>query len=84
MVRFPPDLEAYVEQTLASGQFRSRDELVVEAVRLFHELDTKRQRLKSDVQAAIDEADRGLCEPFDIDALIAELNAEFDAKGIPK
>ncbi len=84
MSTLPPDLEAYVEQKIASGQFRSRDELTVEAVRLFRDLEAKRQQLKSDIQAAIDEADRGLCEPLDVEAIKAELNAEFDAKGIPK
>jgi hypothetical protein len=42
------------------------------------------RRLKADIQAALDEADRGLCEPFDLDQIKAELHAEFDAKGIPE
>jgi putative addiction module CopG family antidote len=43
MSTLPPDLEAYVEQKVASGRFRSRDELTVEAVRLFRDLEAKRQ-----------------------------------------
>jgi len=84
MSTLPPDLEAFVEQKISSGQFSSRDELTAEAVRLLRDLEVKRQQLKSDVQAAIDEADQGLCEPLDAEAIKAELNAEFDAKGLPK
>lgn len=84
MATYPPDLEAYVQQKIAAGQFRSREELAIEAVRLYREIEQKRANLKSDVQAAIDEADRGLCEPMDIDAIKAELRAELDSQGRPR
>jgi len=84
MATYPPELEAYVQQKIASGEFNSRDELAVEAVRLYREIEQRRAQLKADVQAAIDEADRGLCEPLDIDAIKAELRAELDSKGRPK
>jgi Arc/MetJ-type ribon-helix-helix transcriptional regulator len=76
MATFPPDIEAYVQQKVASGQFHSRDELAVEAVRVYRALEVKHAQLKSDVQAAIDEADRGLSVPLDIEAIKAELTAE--------
>jgi putative addiction module CopG family antidote len=81
MTVFPPDIEAYVQQKIAAGQFRSRDELAIEAVRLYREIEAKHAQLKSDVQAAIDEADRGLSKPLDIAAIKAELAAEFDDQG---
>ena len=37
MSTFPPDIEAFVQAKLASGQFQSRDELTVEAVRVLRE-----------------------------------------------
>lgn len=78
---FPPDIEAYVQAKLASGQFQSRDELTVEAVRVLRDIEARRAQLKLDVQAAIDEADRGLCGPLDIEAIKAELAAELDPQG---
>ncbi|MEX0978781.1 MAG: hypothetical protein WDZ48_08025 [Pirellulales bacterium] len=84
MATYPPDLEAYVQQKIASGEFQSRDELAAEAVRLYRELEARHAQLKSDVQAAIDEADRGLCEPLDIETIKAELSAELDSHGRPK
>lgn len=84
MTAFPPDIEAYVQEKIAQGQFRSRDELAVEAVRLYREIELKHAHLKTDIQAALDEADRGLCEPLDIEAIQAELIAELDPNGRPK
>lgn len=75
MATFPPDIEAYVQQKIASGQFHSRDELSVEAVRIYRDLEARHAQLESDVQAAIDEADRGLSVPLDIEAIKAELTA---------
>jgi putative addiction module CopG family antidote len=81
MATYPPDLEAYVQQKIASGEFHSRDELAVEAVRLYREVEARHAQLKADIHAAIDEADRGLCKPLDIEAIKAELAAEFDEQG---
>ncbi len=81
MATFPPDLEAYIQQKIATGQFGSREELAAEAMRVYRDLETRRAQLKSDVQAAIDEADQGLAEPLDIDAIKAELAAELTPDG---
>ena len=42
------------------GQFGSREELTIEAVRVYREVVAKYAQLKSDVQAAIDECEAGL------------------------
>jgi Arc/MetJ-type ribon-helix-helix transcriptional regulator len=81
MATFPPDLEADIQQKISTGQFGSRDEMTTEAIRVYRELETRHAQLKSDVQAAIDEADQGLAEPLDIEAIKAELIAEFDVDG---
>jgi putative addiction module CopG family antidote len=84
MATYPPDLEAYVQQKLATGQFGSREELAIEAVRLYKEMEAKHEQLKADIQAAIKEADDGKCEPLDIEAIQAELLEELDTEGRPK
>jgi hypothetical protein len=50
--------------------------LTIEAVRLYREMETRRAQLKADIQEAIDESDRGLSEPLDMEAIEAELEAE--------
>ena len=84
MSTYPPDLAQYIQTKVASGAFRSQDEFAIEAARLYRDLEDRHARLKSDVQAAIDEADRGECEPMDIEAIKAELMAEIDENGQPR
>ena len=58
-VTLPADLTTQVEQELASGQFRSRDELIEQAVRrFFDERERGRQRLDSlrRIGQAVDQA----------------------------
>jgi Arc/MetJ-type ribon-helix-helix transcriptional regulator len=81
MAIFPPDIEVYVQQKIACGEFRSREELAAEAIRVYRDLEVERVQLKSDIQAGIDEADEGLVEPLDTDAIKAELIAELDEDG---
>ncbi len=83
MATYPPDLEQYVAATVASGRFRTRDEFEIEAARLYREIESRHEQLKADVQAAIEEADRGECEPLDIPAIKRELEQEIDSHGRP-
>ncbi len=78
---FPPDLEAYVQQKIAEGCFQSREEFTLTAARAYREKDERQKQLKADIQAAIAEADAGLCEPLDIESLKAEILANMDDRG---
>ena len=80
----PVDLEQYVGGKVASGAFASREEFLVEAVRVYRELDARHELLKADVRAAVDQADRGMSEPLDVEAIKQELAEELDAQGRPK
>jgi putative addiction module CopG family antidote len=84
MLTYPPDIESYVQQTVAKGTFRSRDEFAVEAARLYREIESRREQLKSDIQAAIEEANRGESAPLDIEAIKRELTEELNLNGQPK
>jgi Arc/MetJ-type ribon-helix-helix transcriptional regulator len=78
MLLLPPDLEAYVQEKLANGQFGSREELTIEAMRVYREVEAKHAALKTDIQAAILESDAGLSQPLDIEAIKAEVFREFE------
>jgi putative addiction module CopG family antidote len=84
MLSYPPDLEQYVQAAIASGKFRSRDEFAVEAAKLFREVEGRYQQLKSDVQAALEEANAGKSEPLDIADIKRELANEIDISGRPQ
>lgn len=80
----PADLEHYVEEKVATGAFDSRDAFVVEAVRLYRELDLRCELLKGDIQAALDQSNAGVSAPLDIEAIQRELLEELDEDGKPK
>ena len=48
---------------------------------MYRELEAQYLQLKLDVQAGADEADRGLCEPLDIEAIEAALISELRPDG---
>lgn len=68
-INLPADQEAFVGQLVASGQFRSADEVISESIRLL----VSREKLKDQVQMGIDEADRG--ETVDHDTVFAQLRS---------
>ena len=78
---FPPDIEAYVQQKIAEGRFKSREELTLAADRVYRDMEQRHEQLKADIQAAIAEADAGKSAPLDIAALKAELMDELDENG---
>ena len=73
-----PDIEQYIQQKVASGQFASSEEFALEAMRLYRDLEVRHELLRGDVQAALDEAEKGLSEPLDVDAIKKELIDELD------
>ena len=81
MAGYPPELEAYIEQKVQSGEFSSRDDFQAEAIRLYRELEQRHQALKLDVAAALAESEQGESIPLDLDALKQELINEVDEQG---
>ena len=58
-VTIPEELQQFVEHAIASGKYRSWDEVVSEALRLLREREEKLDRLRSDIQLGIDQLGRG-------------------------
>lgn len=83
MVTYPPDLESYIQAKVSSGEFRSREDFVVEAAKLYRDIEQHRRELKSDIAAALVESSRGESAPLDIEAIKAELIDELDDQGDP-
>jgi putative addiction module CopG family antidote len=84
MISLPPDIEAYVQEKIATGQFHSREEIAVEALRVYREMEQRRAQLKAEIQAALAEVRNGGSAPLDIEAIQAELLEELDDHGRPK
>ncbi len=85
--RFPPDLQPYVDEMLASGRYEHVSELILEAVYLHRDQEWLRQHkyeeLKKAIQIGIDQADRGQVAELDIQGLLRRAR-EIVAKAKPK
>ena len=63
----PVEFEAFVEQAIASGRYRSEEELFADALRLLSERERKWQSLRDDIQAGLDEVEQGHVAPLDVE-----------------
>lgn len=84
MTTYPTDVEQYFQSQVSLGVFPSREAIVIDAVRLHREMQERRARLKADIQIAIDESDRGLGTPLDVEEICRELDEELDDEGRPR
>ena len=81
-VSLPPDLESQVAETVASGRFRSPEEVIRAGLRLLFEAEqTRAARLAqfhADIQVGLDQLDRG--EGIPGDQVFAEITRRLDAR----
>ncbi len=56
---FPPDIQQFVRQELASGNYRSEEELVVEAVRFFRDNNLRLKRLRQGLKTRLERLGHG-------------------------
>ena len=59
----PQDLQQFVQQEIASGRYRSEEDLVCEGLRLLRERERRLQALREDIKPALEQLDRGEGEP---------------------
>lgn len=58
-IAFPDDMEQFVQNAIASGKFRSREELVSAALTMFRNREEKLDRLREDIQIGIEQLEGG-------------------------
>jgi len=85
---FPPDIQQFVRQQISSGNYRSEEELMVEAIRFFRESNIGLQQLKEGLNRRIERLDRD--EGIDLeddealglflDQVEAEVQGELEAE----
>lgn len=78
------DLQTYVQQKVANGEFASAEEFTAEAIRVYRNLESGHEALRREVQRRIAQSDGGQSEPLDIDEIKAELATEVNDDGSPK
>jgi Arc/MetJ-type ribon-helix-helix transcriptional regulator len=80
-VAIPSNLEAFVQQEVATGAVGSEQELVTRALELYREMRQRHAELKAKVDQSLDEAERGEVAPLDIALLKSTLASELSESG---
>lgn len=80
-VTLPPELQAFVEEQVASGAAPDVNAVLAEAVRVLQlkrDEETKRAALKTDIQVGIDQLDagQGVPGPFDARQMLEDLRRQ--------
>lgn len=73
----PPDLQQFIDQSVASGEFETPDACIAAALRAFRELKQRHDDLRADIQHAIEQSNRGESRPLDMSAVKAEARRRF-------
>lgn len=76
----PHELNAYIQQKVAQGDFQNRDEFFIAAATVYRNMEQRHERLKHDIAIALAEAEAGLAEPLDVDSLKRELRELLEGK----
>jgi antitoxin ParD1/3/4 len=67
---FPPDLQPYVDEMIASGAYPDVHSLILDAVYRHRDLELSRRReyeeLKKEIQIGLDQLERGECAELDM------------------
>ncbi len=80
-INLTPQLDSYVAEKVASGDYNNASEVIREALRLLKERDQLRQAKLRDLHAAIDEGiNSGDFEPLDMQEIKREARAEWEAE----
>jgi antitoxin ParD1/3/4 len=83
-VSLTEELEAMVQEKVASGMYNSASEVIRQALRLLNEQDQIRQmrleELRREVAIGIEQIERGQVVPFDAEAIIAEGKARMKGR----
>lgn len=74
---YPPEIEAYVREKLASGRFADESAFATAAFEVYRELEQRHRELKADIQRSLGQAARGEVEVVDTEATLAEARRRF-------
>ena len=66
-VTIPAVFESFVERAVASGSYRSEDEVFANALRLLSERERRWLALRDDIQVGLDDIESGDVAPLDVE-----------------
>ncbi len=78
---FPPELQQFVRQELASGKYQSEEDMVCAGLQLLRDRDARLRALRQDVRPALEQLDRGEREPLDAESIKARGRKRLAERG---
>ncbi len=78
---FPPQLSLLVQQKMASGQYESEDDLLVDAIRALDDLREHHEQLRDEIGGRLEKAGQGHSQPLNRDAFKAEARRRLAEDG---
>ena len=72
-ISFPPDIEEYIHQAVASGRYRDEQDVVLDALRFLRDSSSRYRQLRAQVKEALDSLDRGEGTEIENDEALAAL-----------
>ena len=79
-VEIPPEFTDFVQGIIASGDYRSEAEVVVEALRVLQQREQRLQELRQEIQPALERLDRGEGKELDLEEVKARGMTEVGAQ----
>lgn len=81
LASMPSEIVQFIEREIASGRYRSEDELVLDAVKVLRELKERHRGLCNDIQQGMRELDDGRGIELAGDAELRQFLNEIKAEG---
>jgi Arc/MetJ-type ribon-helix-helix transcriptional regulator len=78
--QFPPNLERLVQERMTTGQYRSEEELLLDAMVALEDVERRRDELRSEIRRRISTTGSALSQPLDIDAFKQEVRRHGNGK----
>jgi Arc/MetJ-type ribon-helix-helix transcriptional regulator len=78
---FPPELQQIVSQGLATGNYASEDELLLEAVRLLRQREQDLRNFKAKLEGRLSQLDQGEVIELEGEAALREFFDDIQARG---
>jgi Arc/MetJ-type ribon-helix-helix transcriptional regulator len=71
-----------IKEHIIGGHYDSEDDVLRDALRVFGEFKARQEQLLADVRVGVDQAERGLARPLDVNALIDRCALTLADEGI--
>ena len=69
---FSPELDRLVQLKMATGEYESEDQLLVEAIHALDDLRNQQEQLRSEIKERLLESGKGYSRPLDLEQFQAE------------